>query len=93
MLEKIQKTQTFEDAGGSIYVYPKELDRFYFQQDMASGAWKDLARRTASEKLLRDKAFAILIQNMMEINMGFHQWSTNFLIKNLKFHKVLIKNL
>ena len=36
-----------------------ELDKAYFQHDMAYGYFKDLARRTASDKFLRDKAFNI----------------------------------
>ena len=36
-----------------------ELDKAYFQHDMAYGYFKDLARRTASDKFLRDKAFDI----------------------------------
>ena len=36
-----------------------ELDKACFQYDTAYGYFKDLARRTASDKLLRDKAFNI----------------------------------
>ena len=36
-----------------------ELDKVCFQQDMAYGDFKDLKRRTASYKILRDKAFNI----------------------------------
>ena len=32
---------------------------FCFQHDMAYGDFKDLTRRTASDKILRDKAFNI----------------------------------
>ena len=35
------------------------MDKTYFQQDMAYGDFKELPRRTASDKLLRDKAFNI----------------------------------
>ena len=41
------------------YIYKNELDKASFQHDMAYGGLKDLARRTASEKVLRDKAFNI----------------------------------
>ena len=36
-----------------------ELDKACFQHDMAYGDFKDLARRAASDKVLRDKAFNI----------------------------------
>ena len=38
-------------------IYRNELDKACFQHDMAYGDFKDLARRTASDKVLRDKAF------------------------------------
>ena len=54
--ETIQK---FKEAGGTSYIYKNELDRACFQHDMAYGDFKDLAKRTASDKILRDKAFNI----------------------------------
>ena len=35
------------------------LDKICFQHDIAYGDFKDLARRTASDKFLRDEAFNI----------------------------------
>ena len=37
------------------YIYKNELDKAFFQHDMAHGDFKDSARRTASDKVLRDK--------------------------------------
>ena len=54
--ERIQK---FKEAGDSRYIYQNELDKFCFQCDVAYGDFKDLPRRTASDKILRDKAFNI----------------------------------
>ena len=54
--EKIQK---FKETGDSRYIYQNELDKACFQHDMAYGDFKDLTRRTASDKILRDKAFNI----------------------------------
>ena len=49
---------------------------------MAHGNLKDLARRTASDKVLRDKAFNIAKkQNMMDIKEVLLLWSIHFLIK------------
>ena len=41
------------------YIYKNELDKACFQYDMAYGDFKDLAKRTASGKILRDKALDI----------------------------------
>ena len=54
--EKIQK---FKKTGDTSYIYKNELDKACFQHDMAHGDFKDLLRRTASHKILRDKAFNI----------------------------------
>ena len=54
--ERIQK---FEETGGTSYIYKNELDKACFQYDMVYGDFKDLKRRTASDKILRNKAFNI----------------------------------
>ena len=54
--ERIQK---FKETGDSRYIYQNELDKACFQHDMAYGDYKDLTRRTAADKALRDKAFNI----------------------------------
>ena len=52
--ERIQK---FEETGHTSYIYKNELDKAYFQLDMAYRDFKDLKRRTFSDKVLRDRAF------------------------------------
>ena len=54
--EQIQK---FKETRDSRYIYQKELDQVCLQNDIAYGDFKDLARRTASDKILRDKTFNI----------------------------------
>ena len=54
--ERIQK---FKETGDSGYIYQNELDKACFQHDMAYGNFKDLTRRTATDKILRDKTFNI----------------------------------
>ena len=54
--ERIQK---FKETGDTNYIYKNELDKACFQHDMAYGDFKDLKRRTFSDKVLRDKAFNI----------------------------------
>ena len=47
------------ETGDTNYIYKNELDKACVQHDMAYGDFKDLARRTAPDKILRDKAFNI----------------------------------
>ena len=41
------------------YIYKNELDKACFQHDMAYGNFKDLAKRAAADKVLKNKAFNI----------------------------------
>ena len=54
-----KRIQKFKETGDSRYIYRNELDKACFQRDMAYGDFKDLPRRTSSDKVLRDKAFNI----------------------------------
>ena len=54
-----ERIKIFKETGDTKYIYRNELDKACFQHDMAYGDFKDLARRTASDKVLRDKAFNI----------------------------------
>ena len=54
--ERIQK---FKETGDTSYIYKNELDKTCFQLDMAYRDYKDLKRRGASDKILRDKGFNI----------------------------------
>ena len=54
--ERIEK---FKETGDTSCIYKIELDKVCFEHDMAYGHFKDLARRTASDNVLRDKAFNI----------------------------------
>ena len=54
--ERIEK---FMKTGNTDFIYKNELDEACFQHDMAYGHFKDLERRTQSDKVLRDKAFKI----------------------------------
>ena len=54
--ERIQK---FRQTGDSRYIYKNELNKACFQHDMAYGGFKDSKKRTAADKVLRDKAFNI----------------------------------
>ena len=54
--ERIQK---FKETGDTSYIYKNELDKTFFQHNIAYGDFKDLKRKTFSNKVLRDKAFNI----------------------------------
>ena len=43
-------TQKLKETGDSRYIYQNELDKACFQHFMAYGNFKDLPRRTASDK-------------------------------------------
>ena len=46
-------------TGNTDFIYRNELDKACFKHDMAYDKSKDLAKRTQSDKVLRDKAFKI----------------------------------
>ena len=54
--ERIQK---LKETGNTNLIYKNELDKACFQNDMAYGDFKDLAKRTASDNVLRDEGFDI----------------------------------
>ena len=56
--EKIQKFK-IQGSRDSKYIYQNKLDEACFQKDMTYGHFKDVPRGTASDKVLRDKAFNI----------------------------------
>ena len=54
--ERIEKLM---QTGNTDFIYKNELDKAFCQLDMAYGKTKKLAKRTQSDKVLRDKAFKI----------------------------------
>ena len=46
-------------TGNTDFTYKNDLDKVCFQHDIAYDKSKYLARRTQSDKVLRDKAFKI----------------------------------
>ena len=54
--ERIKK---FKEMGDTKYIYKNELHKACFQYDMTFGDFKDLAKRTSSDKVSRDKVFNI----------------------------------
>ena len=54
-----EKTNKFKETGYSRYIYKNKPNKAWFQHDMVNRDVKDLLRRTASDKLVSDKAFSI----------------------------------
>ena len=54
-----ERIKEFKETGDSRYIYQNKLDKACFQLDMAYGGFRDLNRRTFSDKVLRDKSFNI----------------------------------
>ena len=79
--ERIQK---FKEPGDSRYVYQNKINKSCFEHDMAYGDFKDFHRRTASDKILRDKAFKIAKHSKHDgYQRGLALMVYNFLIKNI----------
>ena len=80
-----ERIQQFRETGDASYIYKKELDKACFQHDMAQGNFKDLKRRTFSNKVLRDKAFNIA-KNLKydRYQEDLLQWFTIFFNKKSK---------
>ena len=71
-------------TGNTNFIYKNELDKACFQHDMAYGKSKCLAKRTQSEKVLRDKAFKIASDLKYNgFQRGLASWFTSFFDKNL----------
>ena len=54
-----QRIQKFKETGDMNYIYKNELDKACFAQDAAYSDGKDLTKRTAADKILRNRAFNI----------------------------------
>ena len=95
--KKEEIIKKFKDTGDTKYIYKNELDKACLQHDMPYGDFKDLARRTASDKILGDNAFNTAKNPKCD---GYackvlFLWFINFLIKgqqvvglNIKLHKI-----
>ena len=54
-----QRIQKFKETGDTNYFYKNELDKACFAHDAAFSDSKDLTKRTAADKILRNRAFNI----------------------------------
>ena len=56
---KKERIEKFMQTDNTDFIYKNNLYKAYFQHDMVYGKSKDLAKRTQSDKALRDKALKI----------------------------------
>ena len=54
-----KENKIIKEIGDSNYIYQNVLNKACFQHNMAYGDFKDLNRRTATDKVLCEKAFNI----------------------------------
>ena len=82
-----KRIKKFKETGDTKYINRNELDKACFQHDMVYGDFKDLKRRTASDKVLRDTAFNI------DKNLIFdgYQIGLASMAKNLKVAVLIMK--
>ena len=57
--KSIERIEKFMQTANTDFICKNELDKACFQHDMAYDKSKDLAKRTQSDKVLRNKAFKI----------------------------------
>ena len=70
--------------GNTDFVHKNDLNKVCFQHDMAYGKSKDLAKRTQSDKVLRDNSFKIASEAKHNgYQRGLASMVYKFLIKNL----------
>ena len=51
--------QKFKETGNLRHLYGSELGKAYFAHDVAYSDSKDVAKRTISDKILKDRAYEI----------------------------------
>ena len=79
-----ESMQRFKETGDTRYICQNELGKARFHHDMAYRSHEDLTIRTASEKVLCDKAFEIASNQQYDgYQRGLASVAYNFLIKNL----------
>ena len=80
-----KREQQFKETWYSSYIYQNELDKACFQHETVSRDFKELTKRTTSDKILHDKAFNIAKNPKYDrYQRGLLQWFINFLIKRLQ---------
>ena len=97
--ENEKRIKKFKETGDLRYIYKNKLDKASFQHDMAYADFKNLNRRTAANKVLRDKTCNIAKKPKFDrYHCGLASMSyksidkKNFLVVVLKTETFLIKS-
>ena len=77
-IKKKERIKNFTETKDSRYIYQNELDGACSQHGMAYGDFKDLNRRTAANKVWRDKAFNIAKNLKYEYQYGLASVNDKF---------------
>ena len=78
-------------TGNTDFIYRNELHKACFQDDMDHGKSKDLAKRTQSDKVLRDKAFKIASDPKYDgYQRGLASMVYKFFYKNTTYLQVML---
>ena len=83
-------------TGNADYIYKNDRDKVFCQHDRAYDEFKDFAKRTQSDNILRDKTFAIASNTKYDgYQKGLASMAYRFFDKNLlevvlkmKFYKI-----
>ena len=82
VIKKKERIQKLKETRYSKHIYQNELDKLCFQHDMAYRYFKELPRRSITDKILREKALILLkIRNKMVINADLFKWFIIFFDK------------
>ena len=88
-----EKIQRFKQTGDSRCIYRNELDKACFQHDMAYGDFKDLKKRAAADKDLRDQLFHIAKDPKNdEYQKGLASMVYKFFDKKIKGSRLTLAN-
>ena len=89
-----ERIKRFKETGNWIYAYQKELVKACFQHGIAYGDFKNLARRTASDKVLCDKVFNVAKNSKyVAYQRGLASMVYNFFDKKTSSGTVKNKNI
>ena len=72
------RIQKFKETGDTIYILKNGLNKACLQHDMPYGDFKDLSRRTASDRALKDKVFNIPKNPKYD---GYQRWLVSMVYK------------
>ena len=69
---KNKEHKNLKESGHSRHIYQNKLDKGHFQHDVAYGDFKDLPKRTASDKLLNGLALMVYIFLIKRLKIMTH---------------------